>query len=83
MVPRHQNLFSLDGHVALVTRAFAEQVMVPDANLTVLADHLSFSEVTLAKPAAVAVRVLSRSLLRRHWQLRQSRWIVNLWYPKF
>ena len=38
--------------------AFAEQVMVPDANLTVLADHLSFSEAALAEPAAVAVRVV-------------------------
>ena len=37
--------------------AFAEQVMVPDTNLTVLADHLSFSEAPLAEPAAVAVRV--------------------------
>jgi len=38
--------------------AFAEQVMVPDANLTVLADHLSFSEAALAEPTAVAVRVV-------------------------
>lgn len=38
--------------------AFAEQVMVPDANLTVLADHLSFSEAALAEPAAVAVRAV-------------------------
>ena len=32
--------------------------MVPDANLTVLADHLSFSEAALAEPTAVAVRVV-------------------------
>ena len=38
--------------------AFAEQVMVPDANLTVLANHLSFLEAALAEPAAVAVRVV-------------------------
>ena len=38
--------------------AFAEQVMVPDGNLTPLADHLSFSEAALAEPTAVAVRVV-------------------------
>ncbi len=38
--------------------AFAEQVMVPDANLTMLADHLSFSEAALAEPTTVAVRVV-------------------------
>ena len=38
--------------------AFAEQVMVPDVNLTVLADHLSFSEAALAEPTAVAVRAV-------------------------
>ena len=38
--------------------AFAEQVMVPDANLTALADHLSFSVAALAEPAAVAVRAV-------------------------
>ena len=42
--------------------AFAEQVMVPDANLTVLADHLSFSEAALAEPTAVAVRVVEIAL---------------------
>ena len=38
--------------------AFAEHVIVPDAKLTVLADHRSFSEAALAKPASVAVRVV-------------------------
>ena len=38
--------------------AFAKQVMVPDAKLTVLADNLSFSEAALAEPTAVAVRVV-------------------------
>ena len=38
--------------------AFAEQIMVPDANLTALTDHLSFSEAALAEPVAVAVRAV-------------------------
>ena len=38
--------------------AFAEQVRVPDRNLTALDDSLSFEVAALAEPTAVAVRVV-------------------------
>ena len=38
--------------------AFAEQVMIPESNLTRLDDHLSFQDAALAEPLAVAVRTV-------------------------
>ena len=38
--------------------AFAEQVLIPDANLTQLDDGLSFQDAALAEPLAVAVRTV-------------------------
>ena len=38
--------------------AFAEQVMIPDSNLTRLDDSLSFRNAALAEPLAVAVRTV-------------------------
>ena len=42
--------------------AFAEQVRVPDHNLTALDDSLSFEVAALAEPTAVAVRVVRLAL---------------------
>ncbi|MGC6454761.1 MAG: alcohol dehydrogenase catalytic domain-containing protein [Candidatus Puniceispirillaceae bacterium] len=54
--------------------AFAEQVMIPDANLTRLDDSLSFQDAALAEPLAVAVRTVG--LAERGGAARDSRSVI-------
>lgn len=54
--------------------AFAETVMVPDANLTRLDDSLSFDDAALAEPLAVAVRTIG--LAERGGAKRDSRSVI-------
>ena len=54
--------------------AFAEQVMIPEANLTRLDDGLSFQDAALAEPLAVAVRTVG--LAERGGARQDSRSVI-------
>ena len=54
--------------------AFAEQVLIPDSNLTRLDDSLSFQNAALAEPLAVAVRTVG--LAERGGATRDSRSVI-------
>ena len=54
--------------------AFAEQVLIPDSNLTRLDDSLSFQNAALAEPLAVAVRTVR--LAERGGATRDSRSVI-------
>ena len=54
--------------------AFAEQLRIPDGNLTVIDDGLSFEAAALAEPAAVAVRTVR--LARRAGAVADARTVI-------